>query len=78
MEIAESVNAQGYVGRCLMLKAEFVRRYSSHQPLSAETVEELELKVTAVRNNLEASITSAEMSQNSAEVFALFIPWQAR
>jgi len=75
------LNAQGYVGRILLLKAELAKKDDSillGLPVE-ETAEEIELKIGAVRSNLEGLLVSgSDVPPSTGDLFTYFIPWQAR
>ena len=79
MDLATKLNAQGYVGRILLLKAELAKRdQSTLLGLHLETVEEIELKIKAVRSNLEGLVAGSDVPPSTEALFTYFIPWQVR
>ncbi|KAM5347851.1 hypothetical protein ACJ41O_007675 [Fusarium nematophilum] len=77
MKLAQKTGAQGYVGRILLLKLEFVQKNRGQINLW-ESGGEIELKIKAVRNNLAAQLCGQDIPQDSDKIFGYFIPWQAR
>lgn len=77
MKVAQKANSQGYIGRILTLKLEFARGDKSHQPDLGDPGE-IQLKIKAVRSNLEAQSSGMEMPDSPDRFFDYFIPWQAR
>ncbi|KPM45954.1 hypothetical protein AK830_g652 [Neonectria ditissima] len=78
MNLAQKINAQGYVGRILLVKSKLAQKGGLDRLALGESEEEIQLKINAVRDNLEAQMSDDDLSQTRISIFDYFIPWQAR
>ncbi|CAM1505658.1 Fc.00g112950.m01.CDS01 [Cosmosporella sp. VM-42] len=78
MKWAQELDSQGYTGRILLLKADFARKHALDPSKLEESEEEINLRISAVRSNLEGIMSGHELLENPNDIFMLFVPWQVR
>ena len=78
MKWAQELDSQGYTGRILLLKADFARKQQLDPSKLGESEDEINLRIGAVRSNLEGIMSGYDHLEKPNDIFMLFIPWQAR
>ncbi|KAK6211555.1 hypothetical protein QIS74_10819 [Colletotrichum tabaci] len=80
MDLADTLDPQGWVGRMLLLKAHLAQAANLSQEELGDTPATIALKIKGVRKNLESLVpnTTVQELEDPDDIFMLFIPWQTR